>query len=268
MRCAAPFTGIVICLFATRSRRYVRENLRRVRGRRWATTDTFDVMRTFSEYATCLSETLSVRNARRTLDIVAYGQEHIDDALRDGKGLLIVTAHTAGWEVIGSQLAQSRGVSVMLVEEAEPDRASTRIQDEARCGNGVVVVHVGQDPLAVLPIVRHLRNGGIVALQIDRVPATTRAVPVRLFGSPSRIPEGPARLSMLTGAPIVPAFSSRIGFRRYVVQVSKPLRLGRFASRPEVLAAMQQLADLLTRFVRAHPTQWFHFSAEPVPSSQ
>jgi KDO2-lipid IV(A) lauroyltransferase len=150
----------------------------------------------------------------------------------------------------------------MIVEKAESDPASTAIQDEARAIAGVVVVHVGSDSLSALPLVRHLRSGGIVALQIDRVPQGMRSFAVKLFGGEASIPAGPARLAMLTGAPIVPVFASRRGFRRYDVTVEVPVRLNRFARDEEMAAAAQELAQVMERFVHAHPTQWFHFRSD------
>ena len=128
-----------------------------------------------------------------------------------------------------------------------------------RVQGGVQVVHVGGDPLASLPLMHHLRTGGVVALQIDRVPRGMTGRAVRLFGLPGLIPEGPLRLAQLTGAPIVPVFSSRTGHRRYAVHVGEPVRLARRAGPQVVDAAAQHLADALGSFVGTHPTQWFAF---------
>jgi KDO2-lipid IV(A) lauroyltransferase len=123
----------------------------------------------------------------------------------------------------------------------------------------LLVVHVGDDPLAVLPLVRHLRSGGVVALQVDRVPPRLRTRSVTLFGAASAIPEGPLRLAMLTGAPIVPIFAARTGHRRYEVVAHPPIRVARSAGESELDSAAQSVADAMQSFVRARPTQWFHF---------
>jgi phosphatidylinositol dimannoside acyltransferase len=96
-------------------------------------------------------------------------------------------------------------------------------------------------------------------MQIDRVPTGMRARPVTLFGRPGGIPEGPLRLARLTGAPIIPVFSSRTGHRRYAVYVRQPVFVSRAADDRELTAAAQCLADAFGAFVSAHPTQWFPF---------
>jgi KDO2-lipid IV(A) lauroyltransferase len=156
-------------------------------------------------------------------------------------------------------VARDLGLQVMIAESPEADPEARRIQDEARSAHGVLVAHVGEDPLAALPLLRHLRGGGAVALQIDRAPPGVRARAVRMFGAPAVVPEGPLRLAALTGAPIVPIFCARIGYRRYVLNVGAAVTLARDAGDAELDDAAQHLADAMQDFVRAHPTDWFAF---------
>jgi KDO2-lipid IV(A) lauroyltransferase len=148
---------------------------------------------------------------------------------------------------------------MMIVEAPERDARARAIQDEARRGSDVLVAHAGDDPLAALPIVKHLRSGGVVALQVDRAPPGLRARHVTLFGERSPIPEGPLRLAALTGAPIVPIFAARTGHRRYCVSAYPPIHLARSSTPEELDAAAQRIADAVQEFVRRNPTQWFHF---------
>jgi KDO2-lipid IV(A) lauroyltransferase len=256
VRVAPPIIGVAICAFATERRHAIADNLRRIRGPRGALTDAVDVARTFATYASCLTEVLGGAPAAETL---VKGELHIDDALADGRGVLLVTAHTAGWEVVGPILARDRNLDITIVEAAEPDAAANAIQDEARQARAVRVARVGDDPFSALPLIRQLREGRVVALQIDRAPPGLRTRAVRLFGQPGAVPEGPLRLASLSGAPIVPVFVARTGHRRYEVISSAPIRLARGASEAAVDAAAQAMATRLEAFVCAHPTQWFHF---------
>jgi len=260
VRVAPPVVGVVACALAAERRRFVRDNLRRVRGQHGALRDTVDVARTFASYASCLAEVLGSDSARvRLPEAVVWGELHLLDALSDGRGLLFATAHTAGWETVGPLLSRDHGLRVMIAEWPERDPGARAIQDGARKAHGLLVTHVGDDPLSALPLARHLREGGAVALQIDRSPPQQRARDVALFGSRARLPEGPLRLAALTGAPLLPVFAARTGHRRYVVHLEPPIRLPRAASAEEMDAAAQSLASALERFVRARPTQWFHF---------
>jgi KDO2-lipid IV(A) lauroyltransferase len=189
-----------------------------------------------------------------------WGEQFFHDAVSDGRGIIFATAHTAGWETVGPLLSRHHKLSVMIAEERERDAIARAIQDDARRASGLLVAHVGDDPLSALPLVQHLRGGGVVALQIDRAPPQLRTRAVTLFGAPATMPEGPLRLAMLTGAPVLPIFAGRTGYREYEVVAHPPIRLSRRATGHELDAAAQALADAMQSFVRARPTQWFHFS--------
>jgi KDO2-lipid IV(A) lauroyltransferase len=260
VRVTPPVVGVVTCALAAERRRFVRDNLHRVRGPRGAVRDTVDVARTFVNYASCLAEVLGSGAAHaRVPEAVVWGELHVLDAISDGRGLLFATAHTAGWETVGPLLSRDHGLRLMIAAAPERDPRARVIQDGARRAQGLLVAHVGDDPLSALPLARHLRDGGAVALQIDRTPRHQRTRDVALFGSRARIPEGPLRLAALTGAPLVPVFAARTGHRRYVVHLEPPIRVPRVASAAEMDGAAQSLASSLERFVRAQPTQWFHF---------
>ncbi|HXX69995.1 MAG TPA: lysophospholipid acyltransferase family protein [Polyangiaceae bacterium] len=259
-RYSPPVIGVAICAFASDHRRVIASNLKRVRGPCSPLRDSVDVARTFATYASCLAEVLAGDvPGEEPARAFVLGEGHVDAALADGRGIIFATAHTAGWEAVGRLVWPDKGLKVMIVETPERDAAARAIQDEARRAIGVVVTHVGSDPFSALPLVRHLREGGAVALQVDRCPAGLRGRAVRMFGEDARIPEGPLRLSALTEAPIVPLFTGRIGHRRYKIVAYPSIRIGRHADEVAFDAGAQQLADAIQDFVRSHPTQWFHF---------
>lgn len=265
LRYSPAFFGLAAAVAVPSARRAVLRNLHRIRGDTGRLHDVIDTARTFTTYAGALAESLSSgsKNARMP-DEILLGREHIDASVRAKKGVIIATAHSGGWEVAGPLFANHYSLEIMMVMEAERDARAREIHDEARRSIGLQVVHVGDDPLAALPLLRHLRCGQIVALQVDRVPHGMRSHPVRLLGAPGAIPEGPLRLAQLSGAPIVPIFCARLGFRHYLIEAHAPIYVSRHASSEESDAAAQTLADALSAFLTAHPTQWFHFGSPVV----
>lgn len=178
--------------------------------------------------------------------------------------MVLVTAHTAGWEIVGPLVGESFGLELMIVTHAEPNAEAGRIQDDARRRSGVAIAHVG-DALASLPLLRHLRRGGVVALQLDRMVPGMRTRSVPLLGGRGMIPEGPFRLAQLSGAPIVPVFCARRGHRDYRIDIFEPRRIGRRATDAVIDEAAAHAASCMTGFLREHPTQWFQFGGGPGP---
>jgi len=260
VRWSPPVIGAAIAVASPGARGRIGRQLARAHGSASGVRRAFDVICTFANFASCLTEVLSTGSKN---DLVPEAIVHLHpgaaNLLSSPDGIIFATAHTAGWERLGALLAREHQKRVMVVMQRERDPAARELQDSMRVQSGVQVVHVGADPLASLPLMYHLRTGGVVALQIDRVPQGMTGRAVRLFGLPGLIPEGPLRLAQLTGAPIVPVFSARTGHRRYAVHVGEPVCVARSAGPHVVDAAAQRLADALGSFVGTHPTQWFAF---------
>jgi phosphatidylinositol dimannoside acyltransferase len=260
VRAAPPVVALVVCALQRDRRRQVARNLHLVRGERGALRDAVDVGRTFVSYASCLAEILGAGSRHgRMPELLVHGELHAMDALADARGVILATAHTGGWESVGPPLTRELGLRVMIAERPERDEGARAIQDNARKAHGLLVTHVGDDSLSALPLARHLREGGAVAIQLDRQPAGQRCRDITLFGRPAHVPEGPMRLAALTGAPILPVFAARTGYRQYFVRVYPPQRVRRDASPVHLDATAQALGDAMQSFLRAHPTQWFHF---------
>ena len=68
------------------------------------------------------------------------------------------------------------------------------------------------------------------------------------------------RLASLTGAPLVPIFTRRLGYLRYEVTAYPPIEVPRRPTDADLGRAAQQAADDMQSFIRSHPTQWFHFA--------
>jgi KDO2-lipid IV(A) lauroyltransferase len=243
------------------ARRAVLRNLHRIRGPAPAVRDARDVLATFSNYASCLAEVLSndAENGPRQPSTLIRREKYVHDARALGRGIIMVTAHTAGWETAGSVLLRDQGMPIMIVMQPEADGRAQSLHDEARKRGGIVIVHAGDDPLASLPLLRHLRAGGVVALQLDRVAPRMRTREVDLLGQRTHVPEGALRLAQVSGAPVLPTFFARDGYRSYVVELYEARLVPRRASDAELDVVAQHLATSLADFLREHPTQWFNF---------
>lgn len=260
MKYTPPFFGVAAAVAVPSARRAVIRNLRLIRGPASAWRETLEVSQTFASYAGCLAEVLAndSKNAGE-IESEVFGAEHARVAAERDRGVLLLTMHTGGWELASPMFARDAGLDVLVVMEDERSAEAQAIHDRARAASGVRVMHIGKDPLDALPMIRHLREKGAVAFQIDRPPPNGRVVEVTLLGEPATIPEGPFRLAQLSGATILPVFCTRVAFRRYEFHAYPPVRLERRASAEDVQRAAQSAADAMTDFLRRHPTQWFNF---------
>lgn len=261
VRYSPPLFGLFFGATLADARRRVLANLRRVLGPRRPLEEAVDVAAVFANYASCLTEAMLIGSGRGAALVPrSRGIERYEQCTSAGRGVIIATAHTGGWEIAGPVLSGVHQAEVVVVMRRERDERARALQDEARTRAGVKVVHIGDSAFDALPLLRYLRGGAVVAMQIDRTYPGMRTRPVTLFGAPGHAPEGVLTLSALSGAPILPVFTRRLGFMEYEAVVEAPIRLPRRPSDEALDAAAQQMMSAMERFIQRYPTQWFHFS--------
>ena len=263
VRYSPPAFGWAAAALVPSARRAVVRNLNRIRGPVPPAREMREVLATFSNYASCLAEVLSndAETGPKPPSTVIRREKFVHDARDHKRGIIMVTAHTAGWETVGPVLMRDQGLPILIVMRAEADDRAQSLHDEARKRGGVLIVHAGDDPLASLPLLRHLRAGGAVALQLDRVAPGMRTREVDFLGERTLVPEGALRLAQVSGAPILPMFCARIGYRSYAVELYESRLVSRHASDAEIDGVAQHLAASLEAYLHEHPTQWFNFQS-------
>ena len=80
---------------------------------------------------------------------------------------------------------------------------------------------------------------------------------VEFFGRPARLPDGPAKLALATGAPLLPIFMIRLPDDTFAYVVEEPIWADK--QRHTVDDVMRQIAMALERVIRQHSEQWFLF---------
>jgi KDO2-lipid IV(A) lauroyltransferase len=260
LKYSPPVFGVAFALALGKQRRKVRDTLRWVQGNKGLVSEQRQLFATFVHYAQCLAESLAAERPEAAHAVHRVEGEHfLRAALAGGRGALLVTAHAGPWDAAAKLLCSSLDRPAVVVMEGESDPGAQELHDGVRARAGVRVVHVGAHPLDGLPLLRELRAGGVVAVQLDRGAPSGRAISVRLFGREFFVPEGPFRLAALAQVPIVPLFVRRTGHFQYDLLAYPAIELAARARAPELQAAAQTATDAMAGFIARYPTQWFNF---------
>lgn len=177
--------------------------------------------------------------------------EYLDEAVARGKGVLMVSAHFGNWELGGAVLS-ALGHQVHAVFAPQRLQKLDRLFRERRERRGMHAIPLGR---AASGIIRCLRSGEIVALLGDR-DFTAKDDRVPFFGKPARMPRGPARLSLHTGAPIVPAFLRREIDDSFLFRLYPPIYPEEMENE---MGIRNRLCRILEKEIGDHPYQWFIF---------
>lgn len=180
---------------------------------------------------------------------------HVEEILGRGKGLIFVTLHMGNWDLAGGGCAR-RGYPFYVIAERFSNRWIDRLVVETRDALGVEVVFEDR-PLEAF---RVLKRNQVLALLLD-VPDPD-GVEVEFFGEPARLPAGPARLALRSGAGIITiGFYKRPGHGDtifcHVPPIVWPSAEG--DSREAARALTQRMVDNFEPMIRANPDQWYVF---------
>lgn len=204
------------------------------------------------------------RQVRERTRVIGLGA--VEAAVRDGRGVIILSAHLGNWEIGGSALVV-RGFPLDVVVARQRNELFDRYLTRSRERLGFGIIPRDEGRRGVLATLKAGRLAGILGDQDAR----RAGVFVDFFGLPASTARGPAVLALRSGALIVMLFAVRLpGWRpRYEVhlealgeealqEAAKSLPGGSSGGRAAMVAAMTQaFTTRIERYVRKYPDQYF-----------
>jgi KDO2-lipid IV(A) lauroyltransferase len=233
----------------------LRKNLARVIGTTPAEVPDALIRASVASYARYWREafrlpTMNQAALAERLDRVFIGAEKFDAALVGGRGAVMALPHSGNWDMAGVWLAQKYGTFTTVAERLKPESLYDRfIAYRESLGFEVLPLTGGERP-SMEVLAERLEANRFVCLMADR-DLTRSGVQVDFFGEPTRLPAGPARLALETGAPLHPAHVYYDG-DDCVVQIDDALD----TSSGDVGVITQALADRFAVNIAAHPQDW------------
>lgn len=184
------------------------------------------------------------------------GREYLDQALRQGKGVIALSAHIGNFAVMGGKLL-SEGYPFRLVLKLPKDPWMARYFAGKMEEHGLVFISAGGEAFPHKEILRALRNNEIVGLISDG-DQRVGGVPVRFMGRDLAMPPGAAVLAQRSGAAILPMFIIRRPDDSHQVFIEPPLEARKDESSQDmVLSFCQEAARIMESYIRRYPAQWY-----------
>src|SRR4030095_14985481 len=193
----------------------VLRNQRQVRGPRGWLRERRDAYRVFAAFARSMTESLEQWGTRPPPLVREVPDPALfRDALAEGRGLVVPTAHFSGWD-IGARFLSDLGRPVNLVVAPEPTPTTREFMHRLRTRFGFNIIYSGRSIFTALPIRQALHRNEVVGMQID---PWGRARCARAPPPPS----GGGRwvTAARPGAPLVPVFTGRPGVRHYQMRTA------------------------------------------------
>jgi len=199
----------------------------------------------------CRAPSLRVADLDRFVKV--EGLEHVERALSDGKGVILLTAHLGSWELMAAAgAAVGIPLTAIVSSTGDPliDQFMKRIRES--CGYEVLPkrkTHYG--------VISRLKRNAAVGILADQSPRRD-GILVDFFGRQAGATRGPAVFALRSGASVIPAFMIRLEDRtKHRLVLEKPLDLVHTGDMDtDVLRNTQLFQQVIERYVRRYPEQW------------
>jgi KDO2-lipid IV(A) lauroyltransferase len=188
---------------------------------------------------------------RIEVDLVRYAA--FQELMEKNKGCILVTGHIGNFEIAGRWIVP-RGYEVIALAREARDQGTTDIMNKAREKSGVKVVNLGH---SLKPIIAGLKRNACIAIICDQNAAD---VFVPFFGHPTGTVDGPARIALKMGAPLLFFYTVRDGKGGYQLRSSGhywPESTG--DEKADIERTMAEVNHRLEEIIRQYPEQWLWF---------
>ena len=174
--------------------------------------------------------------------------DKVERAVAAGNGLIFALPHSGNWDTCGVWYVAHFGRFATVAERLKPESLFDRfVAYRESLGFEVFPLTGGEQP-PFAALAERLRAGGTVCLMGER-DLSRHGVPVTFFGEPTRMPAGPAKLAIETGATLMAIHHSYVD-EETTMMVSTDIEVD------DVARTTQRLADAYEAGIASAPADW------------
>jgi KDO2-lipid IV(A) lauroyltransferase len=182
------------------------------------------------------------------------GAERFAAAHARGRGVVLVTAHAANWELLPIALERLQ-IRALAVASTLTNPRLNRIISEIRRFDYMDVAERGSDA-SPRQLLSCLKRGDALVL-VNDVDIEAQGVFVDFFGIPANTPRAPASLALKLEAPLLTYFDTRQPDGSHVIAFSEvPITAAIRNDADPIRALTQAITARAEAHIRAHPEQW------------
>ena len=192
-----------------------------------------------------------------------HGREHLAQALRQGQGGILVTAHVGCLELCRAMADSEAAPKLNVLVHTKHARAFNELLERLNPQARVQLIEVTEIgvPTAMI-LADKVAAGELIAIAGDRVPVRhSKTVTADFLGHPAQFPVGAYVLASLLKCPLylLGCVHEADGYAVHFVPLAERVVLPRGRRDEALQAHAQAFADALTQLLRCSPYDWFNF---------
>ncbi len=197
---------------------------------------------------------LTLKNLHQYITI--ENRHFLAEAVEQGRGVVLLTAHVGNWEWLGASLAMD-GFPLAAVIKRQPNDQHTRILNEYREMAGIEIFARGTTEL--VSAARALKKGKILGFLADQDAGTTGLF-IEFLGKMSSTPIGPTVFAKKFKAPVVPVFMVRKPEGGHRVIIHEPFYYEDTGNETEDNYKITvKMTKIIENTIRQYPDEWLWF---------
>ena len=180
----------------------------------------------------------------------------------EGKGLILISAHTGCWDMGPLVLAEHTGLTISVLAHKDAYDVDKHAFEHTGKEAPYTIIGPEDGPCVPVALMKRLHQGELVCMMGDRsLNDQEHSVGASFLGDIAPFPYTPYRLSSATGAPVAVFFALRTGICRGRLLLADVIRVpGGLGNAPENYQPyVQRFAATLEAFTRENPYQFFNF---------
>jgi KDO2-lipid IV(A) lauroyltransferase len=182
------------------------------------------------------------------------GLKHLEEALQQGRGAILATAHCGNWELLSARIPVAGLPLTSAARQLDNPRIDNLVTS-LRTRFGTEIYPRG--PAAGRRLARGLKDNKVNALLIDQDIKDVPGTFVPFFGRPAWTPTGAAMFSIRMNSPVVPGFIHRLPNGKHIAEFHPPLPTPTDGSTEDRIEELTAAATAkIEEQIRAHPEQW------------
>ncbi|MGQ0714617.1 MAG: lysophospholipid acyltransferase family protein [Gemmatimonadaceae bacterium] len=189
------------------------------------------------------------------LELVSHatGWEYLEQSVKEGRGVILISGHFGNWELVGAYIA-ARGIPVDVIVRRMSNPIFDRYLNQTRADLGMTVVY---DADAVRRTTRSIKEGRAIGFLADQGVLNLASTYVPFFGRPAKTPRGPAVFTLRYHVPTLFVASVRQPDGRFHVSF-EPVAYTETGDRErDIDGIVASYTRMLEALVRRTPEQYF-----------
>ncbi len=183
-------------------------------------------------------------------------RQYLEDALKEGKGVMAVSAHFGNFPLMLLYLAQAGFPTNAIIRPARDEAIEKHFQ-EARVRLKLKTIHSYPREACVRQSLKALRAKELLVVLLDQNTGSKSGVFVDFFGKKAGTSTGPIVFALRTGSPILPIFTVRDGEDSHKIIIEPHFYLEEKATDEETLQwNVQKITNIIEKYIRLYPKEW------------